>query len=866
MKTIQPPRLAEKVFDWYCGVAKVDDLRGDMEEIFRKNVQRKGIFRAKLLYWRHVLSLVLSYAVRARKQNAAYSAHAGGSFIPLIGNYFKVAGRNLLRQKYFTIINIAGLAIGMSISLLFLTLFISVTDYDEFHENKEAICRIITTHRDKVFASAPEGLAEKIRAEYPAVREVIRIGKFLRSQEPRERQQISIFGYFVDPGFFEAFTFPLEQGDGRSALSNPRSILITRAAATRIFGDEDPMGKTIAMDAHGDFEISGIIKDYPANCHMKFDVLASYATLETSQAAASHAQRWTQFANHYVYIWLNDDADPAELQNYIDRIAGEAYQPGDPFSASFQVQALKDITPGPELENQIGAQWSYLSFAIAGGLAMLILLPACFNYTNISIARAMKRSKEIGLRKTLGGVRNQIFFQFITETVVVTLLALLGACLIFFVMRTEFRSMMVHAAALDLSLTFERALWFIAFAVLTGFIAGIFPAAHFSRLNPIDAIRNSFGGKAHAGSRIRKGLIVFQFGLCLTFILGLIIFSKQYRYAMRFDLGFTRENILDVELQQVKPEIFAAEFSKQPAVQAVSMSSGIMGHGVPGAWTRLEGKTDSAQVYYMYADGAFAMNMDVELLAGRTFDVQEPVEGSVIVNESFLQRFGFRGPSEALGERVQVDNATMEIVGVIKNFHYWQLHAPVAPFFFRYNPDKLRIANLKIVTTDTQETLLALERSWRKISDGRPFVANFLDDETAGAFSIYISLLKIFGFLGLLAISISCLGLLGMVIFTAESRTREVGIRKVMGASVWNVTLLLSRDYLKLMLIASLFAIPIAFGIDKFLSGMQYYRVVISPVDILLGLMVMFVLGVGTMASQTLRAASANPADTLKYE
>jgi ABC-type antimicrobial peptide transport system permease subunit len=451
------------------------------------------------------------------------------------------------------------------------------------------------------------------------------------------------------------------------------------------------------------------------------------------------------------------------------------------------------------------------------------------------------------------------------ETVIVALVALAGACLIFLGIRDEFKSMLVNAASLDLSLNVERFLWFLAFAVMTGLVAGAIPALHFSRLNPIEAIRNS-GGRIGSGPRIRKGLIVFQFALCLTFILSIILFTRQYKYAMNFDLGFARENVLDVQLQQVLPEKFAAEFNKIAAVQAVSMSSGIMGSGASGTWSTVEGKSDSAETFFMYIDQAFISNLDVELLAGRTFQDGEPIDRTVIVNESFLKRFGFTGPSDALGERVVIDKSPAEIIGVVRDFHYWQLTLPVAPFFFRYNPEKLRVANLKIVSDDMQTTLLELDRSWSTVSDGRPFVANFLDDETYGAFSMYVALLKIFGFLGLLAISISCLGLLGMVIFTAESKIREVGIRKVMGASPWSITYLLSKGYLKLMLIASLFAIPVAFGLDTFLGGLEYYRVTISPLDILLGLAIMFVLGVGTMASQTLKAAATNPAETLKHE
>jgi ABC-type antimicrobial peptide transport system permease subunit len=409
-------------------------------------------------------------------------------------------------------------------------------------------------------------------------------------------------------------------------------------------------------------------------------------------------------------------------------------------------------------------------------------------------------------------------------------------------------------------------MYFLLFAVLTGFAAGVFPALHFSRLNPIDAIKNSVPTKFLSGIKLRKALIVFQFTLCLTFILGIVIFHKQYKYAMNFDLGFDEENLLNVDLYQVNPEVVKNEFSKLPFVQKVSMSSGILGHGVPSTWASLEDSKDSVMVFQMFVDGNFIANTGVELLAGKTFEDSKNGETSVIINETLMKRFSFAGPSEALGQVVRVDSLSLKITGVIKNFHFWQLHAPPGNFFFRSDPDKYRLANVKIVSNDVQGSLQELENTWRKFSNGNLFTARFLSEATQMAFGNYITLLKIFGFLGILAVSVSCLGLLGMVVYTAESKTKEVGIRKVMGASRWGLAVLLSKGFLKLMLIASLFAIPLTLLFDRVLSGLDYYRVAITFFDIVLGLLIMFALGIATMASQTWKTASVNPAETLKYE
>jgi ABC-type antimicrobial peptide transport system permease subunit len=861
-----PPRLAEWLFEKYCGGANVDDLRGDMVEFFYRNVQAKGYSRASRIYWRQVLSLVFSYAIRKRKKNASYLNYASSNPFDMWSNYLKVGLRNLVRHRYFTILNMAGLAIGMSISLLFITLFVSVTDYDEFHTNKKNIYRVITKTSDgKDLALAPAILGEKLKAEYPGIKDVIHIGRGLYTDEPLPKHPVYVHGYYVDPAFLTTFTFPLVAGDPRTALNDPRSIVLTETTARNIFGENDPMGKQIMLDT-GPVQVTAIMKDFPANTHLSFLAIAPYSSIAAEAANMDVEKSWSEMRDSYIYLHLEDGQDLSSLQGYLDKTAAEVYKNNPDFKATFHLQALGDITPGPELSNEIGPQWSYLSFAIAGGLGLLILLPACFNYTNISIARALKRSKEIGLRKTLGGMRRHIFAQFIAETVIVTTLSLIGACAIFFIIRGEFQSMLVHASSLDLSLTWERFFYFLIFAILTGFFAGLFPALHFSRLNPIEAIKNTLPTKFLSGIRLRKALIVFQFTLCLTFILGIVIFHKQYRYAMNFDLGFDEENILNVDLYQANPDVVTNEFSKLPFVQKVSMSSGILGHGVSSTWASLDGSKDSVEVYEMYVDGSFIANTGIEMLAGKTFEDSKNGETSVIINETLMKRFSFTGPSEALGQVVHVDSLSLKIIGVIKNFHFWQLHAPPGNFFFRSNPDEYRLANVRVVTNDVQGSLQTLESTWRKFSNGNLFTARFQSEATAMAFGNYVTLLKMFGFLGLLAVSISCLGLLGMVVYTAESKTKEVGIRKVMGASRWSLAVLLSKEFLKLMLIASLFALPLTLVFNKALSGLDYYRVAITFFDIALGLLIMFVLGIATMASQTWKTASVNPAETLKYE
>lgn len=478
---------------------------------------------------------------------------------------------------------------------------------------------------------------------------------------------------------------------------------------------------------------------------------------------------------------------------------------------------------------------------------------------------SLKRSKEIGLRKTMGGLKVQIFFQFIAEAVVITLIALAGAIIIFFLIRPGFEDMM-PGAWLDLTLTWEMLAMFLLFAVATGFLAGVFPALYFAGLTPIQALKGKSNGLSPM--RARKVLTVFQFALSFCFIVLLILFSRQYRYNLNFDYGFNTENILDVELQGIDPVTFRSEFSRHAAVQDLSLSSGILGLSHSGTYVRPPAGGDSLEVSQLFVDAHYVDNMGLQLLAGRSFpDAPAQHEQYILVNEEFLRDWGIASPIDAIGKTFLVDGKMLEVIGVLKNFHFAPLQEPIKSFFLRTDPAQYTHANLKVASNDIHATLTDLESTWNKLNHSRKFEAHFFDDEMEWLYHFYWALLKLIGYLGLLAISISVLGLLGMVIYTAETRTREVAIRKVFGATEASLTFLLSKDFVKLMLWSTVFAVPVCFTLfDDILSTMQHYRVSINAGDILTGFIIFFVIGIAAIASQTRKTAGANPIDTLRYE
>lgn len=877
MKEVKPPRFAQKLFEWFCNDAAVEDLRGDMEELFYVNTERMSVRKAKLLYWVHSFSLITSYAVKKRKKpttKISTTAHT----MDMLKSYFLIATRSLAKHKFFTIINVLGLAIGMSVSLLFIAMVTFVSTYDEFHENKDRIYRVISKtnlRNNQEFARTPQPLADKLKSEYAGIEEVIRVSNELSGEADYDGKQIPMEGFFVDSHFLNMFSFPLLKGNANTVLEKPHSMVITEAGAARMFGGEDPIGKVIKMGKYGEFEITGVFKKLPKNSHIQFEILVPFQALEMfgqSQGFVSADKRWEDL-NIYTYLLLPNSFssdEPERITSFMNKIAKGVYKKEAEFKATFDLQPLPDVAPGPDLAWEIGPVWDVPSFIMFGVLTLLILLPACFNYTNISISRALKRSKEIGLRKVVGGQRNQIFFQFILETVIVTLLALGISYVFFTISRNEFSSLVVESEFLDLTPTFTTILYFIGFAVIVGLIAGAVPALYFSKLNPIQALKSKSSSKVSKGSLLRKSLIVGQFALSLGFIMAVGISVKQHVATLNYSFGFDQENILDVELQGVDPNIFRNEFSKLSSVQSVSMSSGIMGvFNGESAWVQKQEAKDSIEVMQMFVDHNYLRNLNLTLIAGKTFsDQQEDREHFVIVNEEFLKKFKIASPAEALDRSFNVPGAgELKIIGVAKNFHYIDLRMPIQSFFFRYNPHHFSYANLKVASADMTTAIANMEAAWKTIAGEKKFEARFFDDEIEEAYSVFNSMIKICGFLGLLAITISCLGLLGMVVYATETRTKEIGVRKVMGASTSTIAMLLSKDYLKLMLIATIIATPLTYlFFDLLLFGEQYYRIAIGALEIILSILVMFVLGIATIFSQTLKASKANPVDTLRYE
>lgn len=467
----------------------------------------------------------------------------------------------------------------------------------------------------------------------------------------------------------------------------------------------------------------------------------------------------------------------------------------------------------------------------------------------------------------MGGLQGQILLQFIVETIIIALIALGIAFYLFTLIRREFLSMLVSGDAISLDLDLVTIFYFIIFALVVGLATGFVPAYYFSRLNPVQAMKKKLVRNT-SGFGFRRSLTVFQFALSLGFITSVVIVLSQYRQTVNYDFGFQQANILDVPLQGASPNVIRNEFSTLAGVRDISMSSYIMGiEGRPPIYLKNAQELDSIQVFQMHIDDRYIPNLNLKLIAGKNFERNKISENQIIVNEEFLKNFQLSDASQAIGRVYLLEGKAVEVIGVVKNFHYAQLIEPIRSFVFSYDASKLQVANVKLASHDILGTLTDMEALWKPLVNEKKFTARFFDEEIEEAYDYYFTMVKICGFLGFLAITISCLGLLGMVVLTTENRTKEVGIRKVMGATTFRMVAMLSKDFIKLILIATCIALPITYlFFDKVYLSRQYYKIPIGIGEMLIGIAIILILGLITILSQTTRTAQSNPVDTLKCE
>ena len=806
----------------------------------------------------------------------------------MIGSYLKTARRNLMHNKLFSFINVVGLAISMSVGLLLIAFLLDLHSYDRFHEHGDRIYRItnvVTVNRDRgKFATTSIKTGKLIRDKVPGIEEVAILRNNFSEDATVGDDIIPIKGFWAESSLFRIFTFPMLEGNPSTALNDPYSIVLTETAARKLFGNQSALGKAIRFDTLT-YKVTGVMKDVPFFSHIQFEALVSLSTAGQLNRNNTNFYNWTNISSNFVYLRLPADADMASIQSQLDAIAREENLAEANTKIQLELLPLYETVVGEKFRPSeggpgfVGPHMSPRTLWLLGGLALVVILSACFNYTNLSMARAMRRFKEVGLRKAIGADKSQIRQQFLAESIIIALAALLLSFLIFLILRPLLINLapeMQRTVKLELTSTMVAA--FIVFALLVGGIAGFMPALFFSKVSAISALRNVSTVKVFKHMTLRRTLVVVQYTLTLIFITTTAIGYVQYRNILAFDLGFNTENILNIRMQGNKPDAFQKKLSEMPEVTAVSRSLIITSVGNAwGGYMKYRDSRDSALVMTNHVDENYMALHEYKLIAGGNFMARPTTSKAateVIVNQQFLKRFtiGNNDPQKAIGEEVTFSNfggtRRMTIVGVMKDFHYGKLDNLIGPVaFMHWTPDDPTVINAKIQSTDMLATRAKIESAWKELDRIHPFQAEFYDEAIEEAYSEFSTLIKIIGFLSFLAISIASMGLFGMVAYTTETRLKEISIRKVMGASPGNLIYLLSRGFLVQLSIAGLIALPITYLFFENVVLTRFpYHTPVQVAELFVGLLVVLLLAFILIGSQTMKAAKRNPTEVLKGE
>jgi putative ABC transport system permease protein len=812
-------------------------------------------------------------------------------------NYLKVCLRSLMKNKTFSFINIFGLAVSMSICLLLILMLADQSQYDQFHEQKERIYRIVSDRdNDPILtATSPQPLGVTLQEEYPIVDKATTLMSGVGGDATYMQNTMTMRGFFAAPNMFDIFSYKLEKGNKHLVLKEPGSIVLTAEFSEKLFGNVDPIGKVISFEDlgllildigpmdnkpvdWGEFTVTGVLakKDYKS--HLQFDALISQSTLPVLIAEEKFEDRsnnWTNYFQCYTYALLKEGHEEAELQLALDDIAQRKYSEKEDYAAfALIAQKLTDITPGKFMSNFASFRLPIEVFYFLSFLALIIMLSACLNYTNLSVARSLTRTKEVGIRKVTGAFRRHLIWQFLGESIITSLLALVLAVLMLNIMKPAFMSLWINKYLnFNLSENIPIFIIFLFFAIAIGIIAGIIPSLHLSRFKPIQVLKGNENGKS-GKLGLRKFMTVTQFVVSLFFIVTTILIFRQTKHYINFEYGFKTENIINVPLQGNDFELVSNELTSIPGVSNVSACQYLPATGFSvGSSLRIEGSEDDhIGMGSIFAHPKFLDNLGLEIVSGQNFSDYNTskTEKTVIINESAVEKLGFESANDAIGQTVEIKGVdqNVQIAGVVKNFRFrmpW-IEENIGPFVFRNGPDHFSYVNVKVNTKDLKNVVNEIEKRWAEIDPVHGFEYSYFDEQMARSYQLLTDVISIVGFFAFLSISIACLGLLGIATFTAERRVKEVGIRKVLGAGEFTIAFLLSKSFIKMLLVSIVIASPLVYFLNNLWLQNVSNKIDYGFGTIFLGTLIMLILGILTIGSQTLRASKANPADTLRME
>lgn len=804
----------------------------------------------------------------------------------MIKNYIKIAWRSLSRSKVYALINITGLTVGIACCVLIMLYVKDELSYDRYHQHYNEIYRVVQAFRNptgqkdtappapqeyQVWGCAPVGPA--LSAHFP---EVLKVTQFtspltvLMQNGDKRFQESNLL--FADSSTFDIFTWKILSGDRTTVLKNPYNIVLTQSMAKKYFGDADPVGKALKAD-NITLTVSGVMEDVPANSHFKFSALVSMSTFRKIRPQIFEEWGYVDF---YTYFLVPEHTDIAAMQAKVPGFLKQ-YNPAETENTyTIAFEPLKNAYLHSSAMRQPGPTGSMANVYIFSLVAAFILFIAGINFINLTTARSMERAKEIGVRKAVGAYQQGLIFQYLTEAVLIAALATIAALGLVLLLLPLVRELSGKPLAYADLLNWKMGLMLAVTPLLVGIPAGIYPAWVLARFKPALVLKGKFDSSTK-GIQLRKGLVVFQFSLSIALIACTAIVYSQLDHLRTRNLGFRQDQMLVIDYGgdatvNKNIETVKARLAENPAVQSITASRAVPGDFFPNGGTAIAGPSGE-MVHFAPAiyevDNDFFKAYEMKMAAGRAYAREFPGDTaySLILNEAAARQFGYAKPDEIIGKNFEQWGRRGTIVGVVKNFNYQSLHKKVEPLAIRMaDDDSKNKISLRIKSDNLPKTIAELEHTWNAMEPQRPFRYNFLDQAFNEQYEQDVRFGQIFGAFGSLTIFIACLGLFGLATYSTEKRLKEIGIRKVLGASVTNIVALLSGDFVKLVLIAILIATPLGWwGMHRWLEGFAY-RVDIHWWTFGLAGLAAVLIALLTVGFLALKAAMLNPVKSLKAE
>ena len=808
----------------------------------------------------------------------------------MLKNFLISAFRNLLRNKFYTFLNILGLSIGLA-AFIFILLYVrDEITYDKHNQKHGRIYRIESdfniSNRHDLFAIVPVPMGPAFKLEFPEVEAFVRLtdaGNALFRYGDKEYYEERF--YFADSNIAQVFTLHFLEGSPEKALTEPFTMVLSEKAAKKYFGDKDPMGEMIQTGSGKSYKVTGVIEDQPTNSHLRYEALLSVTSLEEMIGRENfNSMEPINFWNIgvYTYVMLNENTDMQSVVDKFPAFYDKYMKPiGDQINSSFTMRytplAKTHFTQGLGAEQPTGNMAYVYIFA---AVAFFILLLATINYMNMATARSATRAREVGMRKVVGAYRSQIISQFLSESVLMAVIALIIAICVVFVLLPDFNQL--SGKDLQFSLFTQPLIIFsvLMITLLVGLLSGSYPSFYLSSFMPMTVLRGTLSKAGKKSGFLRKLLVVIQFFIAIIMIIGTIVVSSQLRFLRNTDLGFKKDNLVVMEMQdstfRTKALAFKNELLQNQAIEHVSNCTGVPGQINWIQVLRVEREDEMKEMALILAqtDYDYIKTMGMEIVQGRDFDRNMGTDDSaeVLINETGVKTLGW--DDNPIGKKIEYGfdlqgnpGRTMKVIGVVKDFHFKSLHNKIEPCVFFINPEPRYLMTVRLKEGMEKEALSIIEEKWNSFAAGRPFdfkyVGQILEEQYTGEHKIGI----IFNIATIITIFIALLGLLGLSSFVAEQRTKEIGIRKILGASVPNILKLLYREFVVLILVAFICAVPVAWWrLDIWLNDSFIYHTSLNWVYFLLAGIIAFVVGMATISFYIIRAATSNPVDAVKWE